>query len=160
MKVIYFLRHAHALDSLRLKDVERPLDVRGKLDASRVANYVSQHLPVPDAFYVSHAIRAQQTAKYFKDAWEVDDEAFILTSSLYDFEGEKVKDFIYNLPDEWESVLLVGHNHGITEAVNYFGDKTLEPLPTTGLVSIEFEYKSWQALRRGHVKHIILPENL
>lgn len=160
MKVIYFLRHAHSLDTLRVEDVKRPLDVRGKLDASEMANYAKQHLLAPDVFYVSHATRAQQTARYFKEVWEIRDEAYILTSSLYDFEGDKIKDFIYNLPEEWERVLLVGHNNGITEAVNYFGDKAIEALPTTGLVSIEFEYKSWQALRRGHVKHIALPKTI
>lgn len=160
MKVIYFLRHAHSLQTLRQEDVERPLDVRGKLDASRMANYVKEHLISPEVFYVSHAKRAQQTARYFKDAWGVKDESYILTSSLYDFEGEKVKDFIYNLPEEWSRVLLVGHNFGITEAINYFGDKAVDALPTSGLVSIKFEYKSWQALRRGEIEHLILPETI
>lgn len=157
MKTIYFLRHAHASDVRRQEDVERPIDVKGKLEASNVAFYAKQHLPTPDACYVSHAQRAQQTARYFKEAWHIKEDSYILTSDLYEFDGEKVKEFIYNLPDEWSTVLLVGHNFAITEVTNYFGDKYVEALPTSGMVSIDFDCNNWQALRRGKITQIIFP---
>lgn len=158
MKELYFLRHAHAKDTLRVEDVQRPLNVKGKVEASRVAFYAKEHLHVPDACYVSHAKRAQQTAKYFKEAWEIKENNYFLTSELYDFQGDKVKRFINNLPAEWSRVLLVGHNFGITEAVNYFGDKSVNSLPTAGLVYISFDCEDWQALRKGSTKNIILPD--
>lgn len=160
MKELYFLRHAHAAASLRVDDVERPIDVKGKMDVSRVASYAKQHLQPPEACYVSHAKRAQQTAAYFKDIWRIKKDCYLLTSELYDFNGDKVKRFIYNLPDEWNRVLLVGHNFGITEAVNYFGDKSINALPTSGLVYIEFDSDTWQGLRKGTTKNIIVPDAL
>lgn len=158
MKELYFLRHAHAAATLRVEDEERSLDVRGKMDASKVAFYVKEHLPAPEACYVSHAVRAQQTAAYFKEVWSINENCYLLTSELYDFQGDKVKRFVYNLPEEWDRVLLVGHNFGITEGVNYFGDKFVDSLPTTGFVRISFESKDWLSLRRGSIKNIILPE--
>lgn len=158
MKELYFLRHAHATATLRVEDVERPLEVRGKVDASRVAFYAKEHLQAPEACYVSHAVRAQQTAAYFKEVWNIKDNSYFLTSELYDFQGEKVKRFIYNLPAEWNRVLLIGHNFGITEAVNYFGDKSVDSLPTAGFVYISFDCDDWQALRKGSTKNIILPK--
>lgn len=158
MKEIYFLRHAHALDTLRVKDVERPIDVKGKMDASRVAAYAKNRLQAPDVCYVSHAKRAQQTAEYFKEAWNINKDCFLLTSELYDFKGDKVKRFIYNLPEEWSRVLLVGHNFGITEVVNYFSDKSINALPTCGLVHVTFEADTWHGLRQGTTKDIVLPD--
>lgn len=160
MKTIYFLRHAHSPEVLRQEDVERPIDVKGKMEASRVAFYAEQHVAAPEACFVSYAQRAQQTARYFKEAWEIKDDCYILSSELYDFGGEKIKDFIYNLSDEWSRVLLVGHNFAITELVNYFGDKSLEALPTSGFVSIVFDCNSWQAIKRGETKEIIFPNGI
>jgi len=158
MKEIYFLRHANAPDTLRVEDVNRPIGVKGKIEASRVAAYAKDHLQAPDVCYVSHAKRAQQTAGYFKEAWGINKDNFLLTSELYDFNGDKVRSFIYNLPEEWSRVLLVGHNFGITEVVNYFGDKSVNALPTSGLVHITFEADNWHGLRKGTTKDIILPE--
>jgi len=158
MKEIYFLRHAHAPDTLRVEDVERPIDVKGKMEASRVAAYVKNILQAPDVCYVSHAKRAQQTAAYFKEIWDINKNCFLLTSELYDFNGDKVKNFIYNLSEEWNRVLLVGHNFGITEVVNYFGDKSVNALPTSGLVHITFEADTWHGLRKGTTNDIILPD--
>lgn len=160
MKTIYFLRHAHAREVLRQEDVERPIDVKGKMEASSVAFFAKEHLTAPEACFVSHAKRAQQTAQYFKEAWNIKDDCYILTSDLYDFGGEKIKNFIYNLSEEWSRVLLVGHNFAITDLVNYFGDKSLDALPTSGLVSVVFDCDSWQALRRGETKEIIFPNSI
>lgn len=160
MKEIYFLRHADASFMLRVEDEQRPLSVKGKVEASQVAFYAKNHLQPPDACYVSHAKRAQQTAEYFKDMWDMKENNYFLTSELYDFKGDKVKQFIYNLPAEWNRVLLVGHNLGISEVANYFGDKLVYALPTAGLVHIAFDKDDWQTLTKGSVKNVILPEEL
>lgn len=160
MKTIYFLRHAHAPEVLRQEDVERPIDVKGKMEASSVAFYAKQHLSMPEACFVSHAKRAQQTARYFKEAWEIKDDSYILSSVLYDFDGEKIKDFIFNLSEEWDCVLLVGHNPAISNLVNYFGDKSVAMLPTSGMVSIVFDCNNWHALKKGETTQIILPNGI
>lgn len=158
MKQIYFLRHADASSLQRMEGVERPISVQGKLEASRMAFYVKDQLPAPEVCFMSHALRAQQTAKYFKEAWEIKDDNYLLTSKLYDFGGQEVLHFIYNLSEEWNSVLLIGHNFAMTEVVNHFGDKPVDILPTAGLVAIDFESDTWQGLRKGKITKIILPE--
>ncbi len=160
MKEIYFLRHANAPEEIFMDDIERPIGVTGKIEASRVAFYAKEHLKAPEVCFVSHAKRTQQTARYFKEAWDIKNDRYILSTDLYDFDGEKVKDFIYNLSEAWSRVLLVGHNFAITELVNYFGDKSVNSLPTSSLVSIVFECEYWHSLKKGKTTNIILADAL
>ena len=48
-------------------------------------------------------------------------------------------DFIHQLPNEEDQVMLVSHNGGLTDLINEISDATLDNLPTTGLALIKFE---------------------
>ena len=53
-------------------------------------------------------------------------------------EGDNVINFITNIDDSYEKVMIFGHNHAFTSICNIFGDQYIDNLPTSGLVVIKF----------------------
>ena len=51
---------------------------------------------------------------------------------------------VKEIEDKYDSVFIVGHNPGLTEFVNLMGDKTIENIPTLGIVALKCETKKWQ----------------
>jgi phosphohistidine phosphatase len=51
-----------------------------------------------------------------------------------------------------------GHNAAITNFVNIFGDVSIENVPTSGFVSIEFDTENWIEIKKGKTKKIIVPK--
>jgi phosphohistidine phosphatase len=45
-----------------------------------------------------------------------------------------------------------GHNAAITNFVNIFGDVSIENVPTSGFVSIEFDTENWIEIKKGKTK--------
>jgi len=45
-----------------------------------------------------------------------------------------------------QRLVAVCHNPGITELVNYFLDKSIENVPTTGIVAIRFNVGCWDQI--------------
>lgn len=158
MKKIYFLRHAHSESNAYIEDIDRPISVFGKIQAAQVAKDAFDNVEKPEFCFVSSAQRAQETAKYFQDIWQIKNDHFIITSDLYDFQGRVFRNFIYNLSEEWQTVMLVGHNFAISNVVKYFADSHVDPLAPCTMVCIEFDCKEWYSLRKGTVTNIFLSE--
>ena len=68
----------------------------------------------------------KNTAKYFKNSFNISDKNFIINQSLYDFGGKKVLETIKNLNNSLDCILIVGHNHALTSITNMIGDKIID----------------------------------
>ena len=79
---------------------------------------------------------------------------------LYDFGGQQVSQFIKSLDDNYQNVMIFGHNHAFTSISNIFGNKFIDNVPTCGLVMIEFDTISWKTIDKGHTKLTLFPKEL
>ena len=90
-------------------------------------------------------------------------EQFSVTFSetLYTFDAREVILLVNELPDHFNSILLVGHNPAFTETVNYFTDAELENMPTAAIAQIEFSCPNWQATKQnsGELITYAIPKN-
>ena len=160
MKTLYLLRHAKSSWKHDLGDHKRPLKGRGKRDAMLVSDHIKTKVAAPQKMIVSDATRAQMTARYFKDAWNISDNDFILNHDLYDFSGQQVMEVIKSIDNSLDRVMIVGHNHAFTSIVNMLGDNYTDNLPTCGFVEIEFSVDDWNNANYGITKQMVFPRDL
>ena len=67
MKKIFLIRHAKSSwGEHGLKDIERPLNERGRRDAPMMAKFASKKWEPPGLVMISPAQRAVETAHFFK----------------------------------------------------------------------------------------------
>jgi phosphohistidine phosphatase len=83
-----------------------------------------------------------------------------IEEELYDFGGRQVANFIHNLSDEHNIVIIFGHNHAFTAVANNFGDIYIDNVPTCGMVMIQFDSKSWKNIDKGQTKLTLFPKHL
>ncbi len=160
MKTLYLLRHAKSSWKHNVDDHKRPLKGRGKRDAILVSNHVKNIIIRPQKIITSDANRAKTTAIYFKDAWGISDDDFITNHDLYDFGGQNVLDVIKNIDNNYESVMIVGHNHAFTSIANMLGDTNINNMTTCGFVVIEFSVDAWEHANYGTTVNVIFPRDL
>ncbi|RMA64186.1 SixA phosphatase family protein [Ulvibacter antarcticus] len=160
MKTLYMVRHAKSSWEHDVIDHQRPLKKRGEEDATLVSEKVKSEIVAPEKIISSDATRALTTALYFKEALNVGVDNFITNHDLYDFGGENVMQIINGLDDNWEKVMIVGHNHAFTSIANMLGNKYIDNLPTCGFVMIEFDAEKWENVKRGTTVKTIFPRDL
>ena len=71
-------------------------------------------------------------------------------------------DLLYKVKDDVRSLMLIGHNPGLTQLVNFFTNINLYNLPTTGIVVINFIIDKWNNIRdsKGNIELIKFPKEL
>ncbi len=160
MKELIMVRHGKSSWEYGVEDRDRPLQERGIQDAHKVSRHLAATPFSPDAVYSSPAIRALHTCVVFLRKLRVPYHKFSLAERLYVFSGDPLLDFILDLPDDQDKVMIFGHNHAFTEVANDLGDRSIDNVPTTGLVHLTFEVNSWQEIRKGKTKNIVIPKAL
>jgi phosphohistidine phosphatase len=160
MKRLIFVRHGKSSWDTPAEDIERPLKKRAFRDAEHVIKAFGAHLDFQVEVFSSPANRAKTTAELFKTKLKIQDQNFHIDPKLYTFNADEVLEFIKQMDDRHENVMLFGHNPAYTEMVNRLGSMPLDNLPTTGLVSIVFEIDAWSQVRKGETQLYLFPKHL
>jgi phosphohistidine phosphatase len=160
MKRLVLVRHGKSSWDNDLPDHERPLKKRAYNDAEVVLNSFSDFYEPGGLLWSSHAVRAHETAKMFKERLNVADADFKVKEELYTFNQNDLLSVIRSCADETDKLIVFGHNPAMTILVNSLGDKKIDNLPTTGLCVIDFEENSWKDIRKGKTILTLLPKNL
>lgn len=146
MKKLIFIRHAKSdWGNEGLKDIDRPLNERGYIDAYLQSEWLFSHHDVPQLFVSSDAARALNTALIFARQLNYPSGEVLIHSGIYEASSEKLKAIVSELNNEINYAVMFGHNPGFTNIVNeLIDDLFFENIPTCGIVSLEFNSKSWQ----------------
>lgn len=160
MKTLYLIRHAKSSwDDLLLEDIKRPLNARGKRDAPFMAKFMKKKIQGPTLILCSPAKRAKATAKKFSKQLEVklnhDDR-------LYFGSADGIFKMISETDDQYENLLIFGHNPTMTGMVNSFEGEHLMNLPTAGIAEISLDIDSWDSFDPvlGTIQNIYIPKEL
>ncbi|HPW98571.1 MAG TPA: histidine phosphatase family protein [Flavobacterium sp.] len=159
MKQLILVRHAKSSWDLPVQDFDRPLSNRGIQDAHLISSKVINYLPETFIIWSSAAKRAMETAIIFTQNFSCPIESIIFKKELYTFDLTKLETIIKNCNDQFDNLILFGHNEAITHFVNKFGNVTVDNVSTSGFVSITFETNSWKAISNGKTNKIILPKD-
>lgn len=157
MKKLYLVRHAKSSwkDS-ELSDLERPLLEKGLKRTKRVIDELLKKKAKVDLIVSSHAVRALETAKILAKALNYPQDDVRVEKQIYHADAEALFDQFYDVPEDINSIMLVGHNPTITNFANHFLTKKLDALPTSGVVCVEFKTESWEQIIDAKSKAIYI----
>lgn len=104
----------------------------------------------PDLVLTSHAERALRTATVVARELDVPPNRISVAPRLYLATAKQILDVVGAQAEDLESIVVVGHNPGLTELVNrLLPDLHLANVPTAGAVALEFDTERWSELERA-----------
>src|SRR5689334_1401090 len=120
---LLILRHGKSdWSNEKESDFDRPLATRGVEAAERVGRYLFEEDLLPDVIVTSPAKRALNTAELVQE--ELVDVDIQENDAIYEGDLEHLMGVVQELPDECESVMIVGHNPGLEELVDELTGRT------------------------------------
>ena len=160
MKDLILIRHAKSDQSKPRPDKDRPLDPKGIIDATIVAKDCVKYLPEVYLVWSSTAKRASQTATIFANIMAFPLSEITFKDELYTFDEQDLENSIKTCDDQFDSLIVFGHNDAITNFVNKFGDKYIDNVPTSGFVSLALNEANWKDIGKGTTIKTIFPKDL
>lgn len=160
MKTLYLVRHAKSSwKDLSLDDVDRPLNKRGKRDAPFMGKRMHQMGISPDKLLTSPAKRAMATAKAFAVEVDYPWKEVQIVPSIYEASTRDLLAIIQNLNNEWQEVVLFGHNPTFTFFANFYAQPALDNVPTAAIVALDFDVENWENVnsKNGQIRFFDYP---
>ena len=144
MKTLTLLRHAKSSwNHPGLGDHERPLNPRGERDAPEMARRIHAAGIRPSLIVSSPATRAWRTAKFVAKEIAYPNEFLQRDNTLYGASLDTLISFLGKQDIGFNSILMVGHNPGLTEFANYLVPNVTGNLPTAGVISVTIDSDDW-----------------
>jgi phosphohistidine phosphatase len=151
MKTMYLVRHAKSdWDDPSIRDFDRPLNKRGKNNAPAMGKLLKQQGIIPELVITSTAMRAKTTAELVTAEIGIKPDKMVYEKELYLASAQEIFLLIKETPPEYNSVMIVAHNPGITELLNRLtgGNNFVANIPTCGVAELQFEGE-WNKLASG-----------
>lgn len=144
MKILTLVRHAKSSwGDAALSDRQRPLNSRGERDAPVMGKRIAAHGIRPSLIVASPAVRAWTTARIIAAEISYPLEFLQREDSVYLASLDDLLDVVVAQDDAFNSLMVVGHNPGLTEFANFLVPGITNNLPTAGVVSVQFDREDW-----------------
>lgn len=146
-KTLFIVRHAQANQAgPGQSDKDRPLSPEGLHHASRVGIYFHQHYADISAIVCSGALRAIQTSEQIADQINFDVAKIKIDEELYEASVRILLNTVNQFNDDWNEVILVGHNPVISYFVEYVSGHHFSGMEAGSIVKIAMSQESWKEL--------------
>jgi phosphohistidine phosphatase len=156
MKMLTLVRHAKSSwDDSTLSDRERPLNERGEQDAPLMGKRIMAAGIRPSLIICSPAARAWATAKVLAQEIGYPIEFLQREDGLYLASLDDILDVLVAQDAEFNNLLLVGHNPGLTTFANFLVPGLTSNLPTAGVVAVQFEQSDWNLYTRPAAELVV-----
>lgn len=132
---LLILRHAKSDWNTNVADFDRPLNKRGKRNARQMGICIQQQRLHPDYIISSPAKRAVQTIKRVVDNSTIDAALIHYVDDIYLADLSTLLASLASVPRQAKLVLLVGHNPGLDELVEYLAGKVNHRTPDGKLMT-------------------------
>ena len=161
MKSLIIVRHCKSSwADLSLSDFDRPLNKRGNIDGELMSNYLREKEKKIDKLILSTSKRTRLTSKYFTEKIHFDSISYL--DELYHASYSDIINIISKVENNFNSVMVIGHNPGLTELINQYTIMNIYNLPTTGVVKVEFKGDKWERIteNKGKIVYKKFPKEL
>jgi len=162
MKTLLIMRHAKSSWKQEGQpDHDRPLNDRGKRDAPRMGHLLAEEGILPDRILCSSAKRARKTAAAVAEVLKCEDR-LELHDDLYSAAPALYVKLLRELPEDVNTVLIVGHDPAMTEFASELSGNFTE-MPTAAIACFTIPIAYWKALSPGikcELRGHWLPRNL
>lgn len=139
MKKLILLRHAKSEDpDLAESDFKRHLKNKGKQDILQIASRSLQFGYVPGLILCSTAVRTRETLELYASLLSAKPD-IIYADALYHASASEILDVLIAHAAMAETIMVVGHNMGLSVLASTLAAEGCPELPTSGMVILEFE---------------------
>lgn len=162
MKYLLLGRHSKSFHEIEgIPDIDRPLNQRGYNDAYIMKEFINAKGIIPDLIISSPAIRAFTTSRIYSELLQSDKD-LILNSNLYFNESKFFNFDLSKIPNDYNKLMLIGHNPGIHAFSEKFQNKRILKFPTSGIICLKFNLNNWSDLNNsiGELLYFQFPSNL
>lgn len=148
VKSLFVLRHGHAEQPFGKNDMERKITRQGEEKVAEVAALMKKDGTVLQQVCCSPADRTRQTLALFLAGIGQQPEVQY-NDEVYEASLKTLLLVIGATPETVDSLLLVGHNPGLSYLVEYLLDERFYGMDPGDLVRIDFEDQTWAAIGKG-----------
>lgn len=154
MKTVILMRHAKSSWRDRsLDDHDRPLKKRGREAAPRMARWLEGEGLRPECVLCSSARRARETLELMREADPALPEPE-MAPKLYEAAPAVLLGELKRLPEDCDSVLMIGHQPGLGELLRLIAGgvasarlkRAFEKFPTAAVAVLEADIAAWPEL--------------
>jgi len=154
MKTLYLARHAKSYwKDQSIPDLDRPLNNRGKRDAPFMGEVLKNKKVKPDLIVCSPAKRTKKTAIAIAEKIGYPEKKILFNEDLYEVSSNILIKIIKKLDEKYDSVMIFGHNPGLTMLNNHISDRYIDNIPTCGIVTLQLDLK-WSELDKNTCKFV------
>jgi phosphohistidine phosphatase len=147
MKTLLLMRHAKSSwKESNIPDHDRPLNRRGKHDAPLMGRLLRDQKMNLDLIISSTALRAETTANLIAKAVRYKGK-IILDKSIYNAEPTDLLTLLSNSSDEYNNILLVGHNPTVEETVQMITNSPEITMATCAIAHLTLSIDTWTDLK-------------
>lgn len=163
---LYIMRHAKSDWSVPgTSDFDRPINKRGQKNAQRIGLWMIENNRIPQKIVSSSACRARQTSELvIKGMGSNANDKVMYDDDLYLASLDTLLECIQIYKEDLESLMLVAHNPGLDQLINYLPKKSLnagETMTTANLMIFEYpDNKFDPEIDKGELIAFIKPKEL
>ena len=154
MKTLYLARHAKSSwANPKLTDFERPLNNRGKRDAPLMGKVLKDKKEKIGLIISSPAKRTKKTAVTIAEKLGYPQKKILFNEELYEASTNALIKVLKKIDQKYDSVMIFGHNPGLTLLNNYISDHYIDNIPTCGVVALQLD-EEWSKLDKNTCKFL------
>mgnify|MGYP003930315221 FL=1 len=147
MKALILARHAKSSWKDRgLPDRLRPLNKRGRRDAPIMGRRLAEQGVEVECILSSPATRALATAEAMAEELGYSWDEIVADERLYHADSAGILAVIEEQDDWIDSLMLVGHNPGLTALAGYLSRLDFDNVPTAGVVDLRYNVTKWMGV--------------
>lgn len=124
-------------------DFERELNERGLKDAPMMGKRLAKREINIDLVIASTAKRAAQTAELIAAEIKYSSKNIQWFDKLYHAQPSVIQDVILETDDQYQTIVIVCHNNGITDFANSLSGVVTHDMPTCGMMAFHVDTESW-----------------
>lgn len=159
MKKLYIVRHAKSSWKDHVSDMDRGLKKRGKLNAPLIASKLISRGAKVDAIIYSPAKRTTQTSRLINNILQVPVSNVHMHEGLYLAPPKQLINIIKSTPKNVNELMVIAHNPGVTQLVNFLAKEHFENIPTCGTACVLFDIEDWEEISNiGKLGFFIYPK--
>jgi len=154
MKTLYLVRHAKSYwKDQSIPDFDRPLNNRGKRDAPSMGEVLKNKKVKLDLIISSPAKRAMKTALAIADKLGYPEKKILYNEELYEASSSTLIKVVNKLDEKYDSVMIFGHNPGLTLMNNHISNNYIDNITTCGIVALQLDNK-WSEVDKNSCKFL------
>ncbi len=162
-KKLFLVRHAKTEEgSFEKRDFDRELVNRGLQDATRLGKYFNTKDIKPDQILSSDAPRAYATAELIASQMGYELSRIYKNHDIYEASVRTLLQLVSNLKNDWNSVMIVGHNPPINYLAEYLTGADIGHMYTGSCAIITFKTNFWMEASQdsGYLEEYVIAKKL